>query len=118
MIALIWLLAGCGDPLNNDPPEMVTFNGFAPQKTWQLPDLRIGENDIDIVIEDRDGDDWRLWFPWEPIGWEVDPFTGRGTWTVPADYSGGYHLRLLVEDDHASNPLISGYELWLSVEED
>lgn len=97
---LLGALFGCRsfDPFENDVPKVVSVNGlpyvnFGPvafpnqNAALDVIDRFIavpGEDlQFEVIVDDPEGRDVRLWFPMAPPGWDFDPDAMTGTWHVP-----------------------------------
>lgn len=94
------LLIGCRsfDPFENDVPKVESVNGLAyinfgpvafPNQDAALDVIdrfiAVPGQDLpfEVVVDDPEGRDVRLWFPMAPLGWDFDPDALSGVWHVP-----------------------------------
>jgi hypothetical protein len=108
---VIALLAACGNPLLDDPPELVTLNGELPHEIygWQLfPE----ESPMEIFLEARDPDGGEVtsWWPWSPEGFRWDPYANAGVWDLGADLP--YNLDVVLEDRNGTTASFSVSVVW------
>ena len=117
---LLWTVA-CSDPLLNEPPRLVRYNGLDFDTLWQLrnPPELLAEAGEDFIIElevrDPEGDAFRIWFPRAPPGLEFDPDETQGVWHVPEDPSNFMNgLQVVLEEVGREFPRNENY--WLPVQ--
>ena len=104
-----WLLLGCGtNPLVNDPPRLLSFNGQEPSILFGFARVEIerpvyGEV-VELVVEvdDPENDDVLIYFPAAEGVIDFEPTAREGTWTAPMfDVVG---LNLYLRDDDRNDP--------------
>lgn len=121
-------LAGCGvGPFENDPPRLVSANGVEHHRMFGFPQLdpafeAIPGEDFALTLEidDPEGMDVRVWWPWAPGGFEFDPDATSGVWHVPAEPEPFYGVRVLLEDTHPRDPQVAEFfiPLWFWLDGD
>ncbi len=94
-------LGGCGNPIVNDPPELVGVNGRGADADgfWFL-DAPEGEVvRIELEISDPEGQDISVWWPYGPPGLDFEPDETAGTWARTSELDlDTRQLTLVLED--------------------
>jgi hypothetical protein len=120
-VIVMALLLACGSsPFDNDPPKLKSVNGVEVGIFGQIqpedPMVFFAEPGtdyaIELEIEDPERKPVRVWWPYQPEGWDFDPDASSGVWHVPGDgVPRNQGMQVILEDTDRQDPQIKSYYL-------